>query len=106
MNRLHPKEIAINRFLPWRSLLQFLELNESSLFLQLDPVALSKGSKEFPVTIYESTMDMVQDQVRLVFVKVSYKVETGEAERVAVDHVAKPSVSGGGADLGNTRKNL
>lgn len=90
----------------WRSLLQFLELNESSLFLQLDPVALSKGSKEFPVTIYESTMDMVQDQVRLVFVKVSYKVETGEAERVAVDHVAKPSVNGGGADLGNTRKNL
>ncbi|KAG0163555.1 COP9 signalosome complex subunit 6 [Apophysomyces sp. BC1015] len=76
---------------------KFLEVNESSLFLQLNPVSLASGAKEFPVSIYESIIDV--HDARLMFIKVPYKVETNEAERVAVDHVAKPSVSGAEASL-------
>ncbi|KAI9310169.1 maintenance of mitochondrial structure and function-domain-containing protein [Dichotomocladium elegans] len=75
---------------------QFLQVNESAIFLQLDP---SSGTRDFPVHIYESTLDIIDQQARLVFVKAPYHVETNEAERVAVDHVAKPSSSGGEASL-------
>lgn len=75
---------------------QFLQVNESAIYLQLDPAG---SSKQFPVTIYESSMDMIQEQVRLVFVKSTYKIETNEAERVAVDHVAKPSTTGADSSL-------
>jgi len=38
---------------------------------------------------------MVEDNPTNLFVKVPYKVETGEAERIAVDHVAKITPTGG-----------
>jgi COP9 signalosome complex subunit 6 len=85
-------------------------VSESALFLQLDPTALSGagggagGGKEFPVEIYESIIDIVDEHTRLVFIKSTYKVETGEAECIAVDHVAKPSSSSADTGLGNTCK--
>jgi COP9 signalosome complex subunit 6 len=80
-------------------------VSESALFLQMDPAALTPGAaKEFPVDIYESIIDIVDEHTRLVFIKSSYKVETGEAERIAVDHVAKPSSSSAENGLGNTCK--
>jgi COP9 signalosome complex subunit 6 len=79
-------------------------VSESALFLQMDPTALSGGEREFPVDIYESTIDMVDEHTRLVFIKSSYKVETGEAECIAVDHVAKPSSSSSDTGLGSTCK--
>ncbi|CAO3647773.1 unnamed protein product [Mucor hiemalis] len=81
---------------------QFLQVSESALFLQMDPTALSGGEREFPIDIYESIIDMVDENTRLAFVKSSYKVETGEAECIAVDHVAKPSSSSSDTGLGNT----
>ncbi|KAI8388456.1 uncharacterized protein BYT42DRAFT_560151 [Radiomyces spectabilis] len=80
---------------------QFLQVNESALFLQMDPVSLAAGSKEFPVVIYESIMDLDDETPRLMFVKSAYKVETEEAERIAVDHVAKPSTSSAESGVGN-----
>ncbi|KAI8148284.1 maintenance of mitochondrial structure and function-domain-containing protein [Fennellomyces sp. T-0311] len=80
---------------------QLLQVNESAIYLQLDPAGIAGGAKEFPVKIYESTMDMIDEQVRLVFVKAPYQIETNEAERVAVDHVAKPSTSSRDASLSN-----
>ena len=69
---------------------QFTDFNESPLLLQLDPAAsLRKTTKELPIAIYESELHMVNDQPTQLFVKVPYKIETGEAERIAVDHVAK-----------------
>ncbi|KAI9487392.1 MAG: hypothetical protein EXX96DRAFT_475803 [Benjaminiella poitrasii] len=65
---------------------QFLKVNESSLFLQMNPIL---SNREFPIDIYESIIDIHQG--RSVFVKSTYKTETEEAERIAVDHVAKPS---------------
>lgn len=72
----------------------------------MDPTALSTGGggREFPVDIYESIIDIVDEHTRLVFIKSTYKVETGEAECIAVDHVAKPSSSSADTGLGNTCK--
>lgn len=84
-----------------------MEVSESALFLQLDPIVLSQGgAREFPVNIYESMFDLVEGHTRLVFIKSTYKVETGEAECIAVDHVAKPSTSSTDTGLGNTCKSL
>ncbi|KAG1461665.1 hypothetical protein G6F55_003435 [Rhizopus delemar] len=81
---------------------QFLGVNESSLFLQMNPAALVNGTKQFPIEIYEPIMDMVDgNYTRLVFIKTSYKLETGEAERIAIDHVAKPSSTTSDTSLGN-----
>ncbi|KAJ3041089.1 COP9 signalosome complex subunit 6 [Rhizophlyctis rosea] len=66
---------------------QFLQYNESSLFLKMNPTAAAH-SKDLPITIYESVVDMAAGATQLMFVKLQYKVETGEAERLAVEHVA------------------
>ncbi|KAI9092192.1 maintenance of mitochondrial structure and function-domain-containing protein [Phlyctochytrium arcticum] len=63
---------------------QVTEFNESPLFLQLNPVAPA-NSKEFPISIYEPNLTA---HAQLTFTKSQYKIETGEAERIAVDHVA------------------
>ncbi|KAI8333210.1 maintenance of mitochondrial structure and function-domain-containing protein [Choanephora cucurbitarum] len=83
---------------------QFLQINESALFLQLDPSSLVTDSniRDFPVSIYESIFDIVNERTRLAFIKAAYRVETGEAECIAVDHVAKPSTSSADTGLGNT----
>ena len=56
--------------------------------------------------IYESAMDIIDEQAHLVFVRASYQIETNEAERVAVDHVAKPSTSSRDVSLSNASKLL
>jgi len=77
----------------------FTDFNESPLLLQLDPAAsLRKTTKELPIAIYESELHMVNDQPTQLFVKVPYKIETGEAERIAVDHVAKINPTGGSGE--------
>jgi len=74
---------------------QIVDLNESPLFLQLDPTAASKTEqRDLPVTIFESELHMVQDKPTMLFVKAPYKIETGEGERISVDHIAKVSTSG------------
>ncbi|KAI9256892.1 maintenance of mitochondrial structure and function-domain-containing protein [Sporodiniella umbellata] len=82
---------------------QFLSINESSLFLQLNPTALVEGTKHFPIDIYEPIMDIKDNgHTHLAFVKMPYRLETGEAERIAIDHVAKPSSATSDTTLGNT----
>jgi len=75
---------------------QLMEMNESPLYLQLDPSAATKvEQKELPVSLFESELHMVQDKPTLLFVKAAYKIETQEGERISVDHVAKVSSTGG-----------
>jgi len=75
------------------------EFNESPLYLVLDTVACGrKTTKELPISIYESELHMIDDKPTNLFVKVPYKIETGEAERIAVDHVARITPSGTGGD--------
>ncbi|CAO1625257.1 unnamed protein product [Parajaminaea phylloscopi] len=96
---------------------QLLDYNESPLFLQLSPNPSELGRKggELPIELYESQMELKADKVDrdqaesssgrggaspspaqagLVFVKCAkYRIETGEAERIAVDYASKPSGS-------------
>ncbi|GAA5845491.1 hypothetical protein JCM3766R1_001537 [Sporobolomyces carnicolor] len=72
---------------------QFLAYNESPLFLQLDPASSSSSStssKDLPLTIYETVLEPRETgEPEPSFVKVEYEIETGEAEKVAVDEVSQ-----------------
>jgi len=83
-----PSDIEIHK--------QFLEINESPIFLLLDPVAAySAATRDLPITIFESELHVIEDTPTLLFVKVPYRIQTGEAERIGVDHVARVTPSGG-----------
>jgi len=66
---------------------QIIELNESPLFLQLSPGG--GNCAELPVFLYESVIDMIEGQARILFVKLPYTLATEEAERIGLDHVAR-----------------
>ena len=61
----------------------------SLLYLTLDPVlALAAGTRDLPITIYESEVHMVDELPVMRFVQLPYKLDSIESERIAVDHVA------------------
>jgi len=70
--------------------------NESPLFLLLEPDT-KPGSQNLPILLLETIVRVVDDKPKIVFTKVPYSIETTEAERIAVDHVA--NVSSGGRSL-------
>jgi len=70
---------------------QLTVVNESALLLKLDPCSKSAN---LPVTIYESMIDINDDQPRMLFIEVTYTLVTEEAERIGVDHVARLSSAG------------
>jgi COP9 signalosome complex subunit 6 len=76
---------------------QLLSYNENPLFLQITPDSVTHG-KELPVVVYECITEIVNNQSQSLFIRCPYRIETGEAERVAVDHAAKPSGQGAGAE--------
>ncbi|EFJ31504.1 hypothetical protein SELMODRAFT_74712 [Selaginella moellendorffii] len=69
-----------------------MDINESPVYLLLNP-AINPARKELPLSIYESELHVIDGVPSLIFVKASYTIETVEAERISVDHVAhiKPS---------------
>ncbi|GAA5891865.1 hypothetical protein JCM5296_003254 [Sporobolomyces johnsonii] len=76
---------------------QFFEYNESPLFLQLSPSRPSTStSKDLPLAVYESLVEIVAGEPQPVFVPVAYEIETGEAERVAVDEASRVEDHAGG----------
>jgi len=81
---------------------QFIAFNESPLYLLLDPVASKINTRGLPLTLYESELRIINDEPTMLFSKVQYKIETGEAERIAVDHVAHVTPTGG--EAGSQRK--
>lgn len=70
---------------------QLTTVNEGSVLLKLDPISKSSN---LPITVYESMYDIVDEQPRLLFIKVHYTLVTEEAERIGVDHVARLSSAG------------
>jgi len=74
---------------------QILQFNESPLFLLLDPApsAASRG-KDLPISIFETELKIVKDVPQFFFTKIAFKIETMQAERIAVDHIAHVSSSG------------
>ncbi|KAA3471525.1 COP9 signalosome complex subunit 6a-like [Gossypium australe] len=73
-----------------------MDINESPLYVLLNP-AINPAQKDLPVTIYESELHIIDGVPQLIFVRSSYTIETVEAERISVDHVAHLKPSGGSA---------
>ncbi|KAI0786095.1 COP9 signalosome subunit 6 [Abortiporus biennis] len=79
---------------------QFTAYSSTPLLLVLQPstvfVAASSdlGSQALPFKAYEPTIEIRDRKTRSVFVEVNYKVETGEAERIAVDWTSRGGGSG------------
>ncbi|KAJ3072228.1 COP9 signalosome complex subunit 6 [Podochytrium sp. JEL0797] len=69
---------------------QIIEHNESPLFIQLNPI-ISALAKDLPLNVYESVLDLEGAGNVMKFAKSKYRIETGEAERIALDHVARVS---------------
>merc|ERR550519_1658836 len=74
-----PAEVWIHR--------QITEINESPLFLQLSPGG--GNCAELPLYLYESVIDMVAGEARILFVKLPYTLATEDSERIGLDHVAR-----------------
>lgn len=81
---------------------QFTTIIETPIFLQLSPheseTSSSRTNGEIPVRIFESALGANDDlnigdengkSSGIKFVELKYTVETGEAERIAVDGAAK-----------------
>ncbi|EGD79512.1 hypothetical protein PTSG_10083 [Salpingoeca rosetta] len=64
------------------------ELTDSPLLLLLDPKQDVAG-EALPVALYETFMEVRQDEQQLKFLKATFTIVTDEAERIGVDHIAK-----------------
>jgi len=67
---------------------QFQEVNEAPLILLLDPTKAVPTAKRLPIDIYEQEIRMVDNGSKSFFAHLTFKIETGESERIAVDHIA------------------
>lgn len=69
---------------------QVCTLNESPVLLKLDPFG---KHTDLPVYIYESIIDLVNGDVKMLFIELEFSLATDEAERIGVEHIAKHSSS-------------
>ncbi|KZP32254.1 hypothetical protein FIBSPDRAFT_774873 [Athelia psychrophila] len=80
---------------------QFTNYHTTPLLLLLQPsggpISTSVGAQTLPFKAYEPTIEIRDRKSRSVFIEASYNVETGEAERIAVDWTARGG--GGGTSL-------
>lgn len=79
---------------------QLLAYNETPILVQLDQTVSSfenaEANGELPIRVYESVVELVRGETTQFFVPAAYKIETGEAERIAVDHASKAGAESGG----------
>ncbi|KAG5728547.1 COP9 signalosome complex subunit 6b [Termitomyces sp. T112] len=77
---------------------QFTGFCSTPLLLVLQPnlnlASTSINSQPLPFKAYEPSVEIKERTSRPVFIEVPYKVETGEAERIAVDWTARGGGSG------------
>ncbi|KAL9444833.1 hypothetical protein AB3S75_017923 [Citrus x aurantiifolia] len=73
-----------------------MDINESPVYVLLNP-SINPAQKDLPVTIFESELHVIEGIPQLIFVRSSYTIETVEAERISVDHVAHLKPSDGGS---------
>jgi len=74
---------------------QFEDFNENPLYLILDPTAATPEARELPISVFEPEVKVVEEKLKSFFATVKYQIATGEAERVAVDHIAKSNAYSG-----------
>ncbi|KAG5021157.1 hypothetical protein JHK87_017012 [Glycine soja] len=73
-----------------------MDINESPVYVLLNP-SINHSQKDLPVSIFESELHVIDGIPQLIFVRSSYTIETVEAERISVDHVAHLKPSDGGS---------
>ncbi|KAI3940543.1 hypothetical protein MKW98_024950 [Papaver atlanticum] len=73
-----------------------MDINESPVYVLLNPT-IHHAQKDLPVSIYESELHVIDGIPQLIFVRATYTIETVEAERISVDHVAHLKPSDGGS---------
>ena len=76
---------------------QVCEINESPVFLLLNP---NNRQSRLPITMYESVVDLVEGEATLLFSPVAFSLETEEAERIGLDHMARLSATTSCSDAG------
>ena len=79
--------------------LQFTLYSSTPLLLIMQPstifaAAADASGQSLPLKAYEPTIEMRDRKSRSVFIEATYSVETGEAERIAVDWTAKGGSGG------------
>lgn len=77
---------------------QFGTYSSSPLLLMLTPTSKEAHGSQLetlPILAFEPTIEIKDRKSRTVFAEVSWKIQTGEAERIAVDWTAR---GGGGED--------
>lgn len=75
--------------------LQFTSQTATPLLLLLQPTSKdSKETQSLPFKAYEPTLEIRDRKSRAVFIEASYAIETGEAERIAVDWTARGGEGG------------
>ena len=79
-NQVQPVHMAIHR--------DMMAYNELPLFLLMN-YAPDPDAKQLPLSIYEAEMHIIQDSPTQIFVDIPFKLETAQAERVAVDQITK-----------------
>ncbi|GAB4846986.1 COP9 signalosome complex subunit 6a [Ancistrocladus abbreviatus] len=73
-----------------------MDINESPVYVLLNP-SVNHAQKDLPIIIYESELHVIDGIPQLIFVHSSYTIETVEAERISVDHVAHLKPADGGS---------
>ncbi|WVQ81454.1 hypothetical protein IAT38_003578 [Cryptococcus sp. DSM 104549] len=78
---------------------QFTSTIDTPIFLLFHPTIVP-GTQSLPLTVYESAVpsDGAEASEEGKFVKIEYGIETGEAERIAVDGVARGGMGGEGEE--------
>lgn len=59
---------------------------------------MSSGSQNLPLKVYEPIVEIKDRQPRTLYIEVPNKIETGEAERIAVDWTARGGEGGGSCE--------
>ncbi|KAK3278096.1 hypothetical protein CYMTET_13936 [Cymbomonas tetramitiformis] len=72
-------------------------INESPVLLLLNP-SIGNTDKELPIKIFESELHVIDGVPSLIFAESNYTIETVEAERIAVDQIARIQPSGNGTN--------
>lgn len=70
---------------------QICSVIESHLLVKLNTTV---NTDKLPVSVYESLIDIVNGEPKIMFAVASYTLATEEAERIGVDHIARMSISG------------
>lgn len=67
---------------------QMGELYASPILLKLNPQV---KHTDLPVFVFESVIDIVKGETKMLFVELEYILATEDAERIGVDHIARTS---------------